>query len=325
MSPDKLYVVCALSNPLRFKSRWALYERFIAHMMKSGVHLTTVELTYGERHSEALPINDRVCEKHIDTHDPNHTIIRLTSKDQIWSKENLLSIGASLLPECWKYVAFLDSDIEFMHPNWAANIVEQLQHYDIVQPWSHAVDLDSKFQMIQPFKPATSFFYAHHHNLESSSGRYDDHNWHTGYGLCFTKKAFQQLGLIQICALGSGDRSMCTALIGKAHLSYHKDVTESYKQHILAWQDLADAYIQGNVGFCEGLIVHGFHGPKVNRGYQSRWSILVKNKYDPVTDIKFDMTQHGLMEFSHFKTERMRSLRDDIRRYFLSRREDDNS
>ena len=49
MRSDLLHVVACISNPVRYRSRWRLHERFAAEMARAGVNLVTVELAYGER------------------------------------------------------------------------------------------------------------------------------------------------------------------------------------------------------------------------------------------------------------------------------------
>ncbi len=44
--PDRLFIVTALSNPLRWRARYHNYWKFAKHMEDSGVNLITVELAY---------------------------------------------------------------------------------------------------------------------------------------------------------------------------------------------------------------------------------------------------------------------------------------
>jgi hypothetical protein len=110
---------------------------------------------------------------------------------------------------------------------------------------------------------------------------------------------------------------MACALIGEADKSYHPDVHPKYKEQVLEWQDRAERYIKHDVGYMAGLITHGYHGKKSNRGYNSRWQILVKHQYDPTVDAYKD--SQGLVQLW---TEDLK-LRDDLRKYFRSRHEDD--
>jgi hypothetical protein len=120
---DKLHVVTAVANPIRWESRIRLYRDFEQHMLDSGVRLTVVECAYGNRPFE-LAGNPHI----------NHVPVR--SKTLVWNKENLLNIGFSRLPDDWKYVAWIDADVQFRKDGWPGETVHALQQYDIIQPWS---------------------------------------------------------------------------------------------------------------------------------------------------------------------------------------------
>ena len=73
---DQLHVVTCISNPVRYQSRWRLYERFAERMARTGVRLLTVELAYGER---PFVVTRAGCRDHV----------QLRSRSELWSKENL--------------------------------------------------------------------------------------------------------------------------------------------------------------------------------------------------------------------------------------------
>jgi hypothetical protein len=79
---DLLHVVTAISNPIRWKSRNRLYKEFEAHMLDSGVRLTTVECAYGDI-PHALDCAPEV----------NH--VQVYGKTQLWIKENLSTSASS--------------------------------------------------------------------------------------------------------------------------------------------------------------------------------------------------------------------------------------
>ena len=71
------------------------------------------------------------------------------------------------------------------------------------------------------------------------------------------------------------------------------------------------------MGYVDAFATHNFHGAKSRRGYSSRDMILVNNQFDPVKDLRRDW--QGIWELTPDKP----GLRDDIRRYFITRSEDD--
>jgi hypothetical protein len=140
-----LYVITAIQNPARTRVRYELYRAFEKHMADSGAILYTVELALRDRHFEVTdPVN------------PCH--LQLRSPHQMWHKENLLNILMRRLPEDWEYVAWIDADIVFQRPDWAVETVHLLQHYKIIQLFSHAIDLGPRFEPIKTFQSFMSSF-----------------------------------------------------------------------------------------------------------------------------------------------------------------------
>src|SRR5690242_3950084 len=75
-----LYVVTMISNPVRYRKRWDLYEKFIRHVHDAGAIPITVEVAFGNR---AFAI----------THPDNPFHVQLRTPDELWIKENALNVG----------------------------------------------------------------------------------------------------------------------------------------------------------------------------------------------------------------------------------------
>lgn len=301
--PDKLYVISVVTNPVRFYSRYKLYHAFEKMVADAGAVLYTVEIAFGDRPFEV-------------TRSDNPCHLQLRTKSEIWHKENALNLIIQRLPADWKYVAWIDADITFARPDWAQETLHLLQHYDIIQMFSHAQDLGPNHEPLLGFR---SFMYSYQEGLEPTSpyDYYSGLDWHPGYCWAARRSAIDNLGgLIDRAILGSADRHMAASLIGRVDSSYHPKVSLPYKKMLRIWQDRALKYIKKNVGHMEGLIFHHWHGKKANRGYTTRWKILYEDNYNPELDLKRD--SQGLFQI----TDRNIKLRDDIRKYFRARNED---
>lgn len=343
---EPLYVIAAIFNPVRFKSRWKLYRDFQRHIRESGAILLTVEAAFGERdfalEDHASP-NDgeftrEVGEEGWQSHGPanvppsaclphqrlkqDYIKVRVDHLQEVWLKENLLNIGLQHLPDGAKYVAFIDADVHFTRPDWVSETLHALQHYHVIQMFSTAINLSPHYEPTQAIR---GWCYSHCNGLPvSTRGTHyvPGHHgapgaWHTGFAWAWRIEALDFVGgLIEHGILGAGDNHMARALVGRALESINVRLAHGYRQRVLTWERRALEHIKMNIGYIEGMITHSWHGRITNRNYQNRWKLLIEHQFDPDHDLKKD--RRGVIRL----TDKKPALRDDIRRYFRARSED---
>jgi hypothetical protein len=308
-----------VSNPLRFKSRFKLYQRFAEHMSESGAVLITVEQAFGDRHFAVT-----------DARNSHHVQVR--SYDELWHKENMINLGfqrvVQLYPDA-EYLAWIDADVEFQREDWVNETLHQLQHFQVVQLFQQAIDLGPEGEA---FKIHTSFTYSYLSGApKPKPGQMGDYYtasrngifniWHPGYCWAARREAIDMLGgLYDVSILGSGDHLMAWALIGEGVKQLPSGMSEGYKESLRIWEERAEKFVHRDIGYVNGTILHHWHGKKRDRNYKSRWIILEDSKFDPEFDIKRDA--QGLYQWNLDGSRRMIQLRDDVRRYFRSRNED---
>lgn len=335
-SVSTLWVITAVSNPVRFKARYALYKRFKHHIIhEQRINLLTVECAYGDRDHQ---LTDDCLEDIVvmgSTEDGVRTIdVRVRNTTQLWLKENMWNIGARHLPQDCRYVLFSDADIEFVDDHIATEIVHALQEYRVVQPFETAADMGPQGQIMDVHR---SFGWCHASGWKwrpaaDGKGGYAARKpegvskptgygnaWHPGFCMAFRKDVLDRLHVLETGILGAGDHHMMGALIGKAHLTLPANIHPSYRAQVMKWQARAAAVVKGDLGYARGTILHNFHGAKSNRRYVGRWDILIKNGYDPDTDVY--KNAQGVLELEDHNPV----LRDAIRRYFKQRDEDGSS
>lgn len=297
---NNLYVVTPIFNPQRYKSRINLYKNFENYVNKSKAILITIEVAFGCR-------DFCVTSKY----NPNH--IQLVTNEEIWHKERMINLAIQRLPQDWKYVAWIDADITFARPDWVEETINLLQHYSVIQMFSQAIDLSPKNEFIKLHQGIMSSY--ENNTLIDKFGKYE--TFHPGFAWAATRDSLNSLGgLIDFAILGSADRHMALSLLEKGNNALPKNMSKGYVEQLQMWEDRCKKYIKKNVGHMPGILLHHWHGKKIDRKYKDRWKILIENKYDPEFDIKFD-TQ-GL----HQLTDRCPKLKYDIRKYFQSRNED---
>jgi hypothetical protein len=305
------HVIAVVSNPMRYKSRWELYRTFEQDVVRKGANLWTLEVQTGARLHQ---ITTKSNPKNFQISSSNLTGI-------VWIKENMMNLALqqlSIHQPNWRYVIFTDADVKY-ESHWIEETAHALQLHPVVQPWSHAVDLGPDGAATSD-KMQLSYAYCHVNRIEVKTTNQYTKGGHPGYSIAFRRDAINQLGgLIETAALGSGDRHMMTALVGKVNESFHPNVSQGYKNTLYRWQKRADIYIKRNLGYVPCVVRHGFHGAKSNRQYGSRWGLLVKWQFNPDTDLKRDSS--GVLTLVT-ENDRQIGFRDDTYRYYKTRNED---
>jgi hypothetical protein len=301
---DKFHVVTMISNPVRYQSRYRLYQKFAKHVLESTPNFWTIEVQLGDR---PFCITD--------ANNPRHIQVRDFS--EIWIKESALNIAISKLPSDWETVAWLDADIEFNRKDWVEETLHQLQVYQVVQMFETAIDLGPSGRTISVHKS----FMSQYLNNSSLHPETAYQEWHPGFCWAARREAIDGMGkLFDRAILGASDRHMALAFIGKAQLSFHPETNSAYQQAIMDFQERCWPTIRRDVGVVPGTIIHSWHGKKRDRKYWDRWLILVENDYRPYTDVKYD--SYGLLTLHDDMSMRFVRLRDQIRHYFRQRNED---
>lgn len=301
-----LHVIGVIQNAARWHSRYRLFRQWANEMLNTPhVKLHVVEAIHGQRHAECAPKNGE------------YSYYKVHTNSEIWLKENLINLGVKhLLPSDWAYVAWIDCDVHFRNANWAQESLHQLQHYQIIQPWSDAIDLSFDGGVMNHFKSCG--YYSAKHIPQHPSGRpYKNTKYgHVGYAWCATRFWYENVNkLLDFAILGAGDNHIAWSCLGDVLGTINPKMTDGYKNAALDFQSRALYACEGIIGYTPGRLEHHFHGSKIRRGYWSRWGILIKHHYDPLMDLKY--TREGVL---HLKGKH--GLEHDIRLYNRDRRED---
>jgi len=220
-------------------------------------------------------------------------------------------LGVKALPKEWKYMAWIDADLEFLNQNWVQETIRGLQRADVVQLWRTAVNLGPHGEAIKVDKSFAYMFVGSGTDWVASD-KYGF--WHPGYAWACTRAAFQKMGgLPDWAILGSGDRHLAMSLAGLGQTSCPGTIHENYKMMLKLYEKSLKNF---KVSWVDGTIIHYWHGSFTDRKYRERWDILVQNSFDPFEDIGY--TDEGLVQLTE-KGRRFEKYLDD---YFMGRRED---
>ncbi len=307
-SDNTLHVIGVISNPARYHSRYRLAREWAKRMEATpNVKLYLVEAAFGDRHHEVT-----------DAGNPQH--LQLRTRSEIWIKENMINLAVrDLLPLDWKYVAWVDADVEFRNPGWALETLHQLQHHCVVQPWQSVVNLNSTGGIHRCYDSVG--YKAHKQGVAGlGKGKHGSNPYshgHCGYAWACTRAFWENVGgLIDFAILGSADHHMSNGCRGYYSHSIHSAIKGPFMELCHAWQTRAMQLTHGIVSYVNGRIEHHFHGNMSKRNYVGRWQILIDHGYDPVNDLRRDA--QGLIQLAGNKPH----LEHAIMLYNRARQED---
>lgn len=330
MNLKNFWVVTPYFNSAKHQTRPLNYWRFIKMCEAAGVNVLTVEVVFG---GSAFEVTQR--------DNPNHVQLR-SYGEVFWIKENMINIGIKYLVQQHPHlvtddgiIAWIDADCFPMCPprEWFEKTATALDQYKIVQMFEWLTELGPDYQPIPGGGPHRSFMasYEHFGRKIPKPGSKDKPN-EEGYGrtpmggpglawAAHVSTLTELGGLLDVTILGAGDWWMAHALLGLVDPdSPEIKKLPEYGKIILQWQERALHYVKKDVGLVRMQVGHWFHGMKEGtRYYGTRGQILIRNKYNPVTDLKMDV--HGLYNLET-KSDRQLNLRDDIRIYMHQSNQD---
>lgn len=357
---EPLYAVVPYFNPWRHKSRVKHTERALKHFHDSGAVIVLVEVAFNRREFvfQESGLDGAPADCGVLGSDPRfrHKYVCLRTTDELWLKENAINVGVQRLPQDWQQVCWLDSDVHFVRPNWTGECVHKLQHYSVVQMFSHARDLGPNYEMLDedyPHANGMGFVQAWQQGhlrttltpeieadlktigtdlqkltedfrklQQDLSGRsYYEKRVFPGLAWACTREAWDALGgLIDFAIWGGGDWHMSHALIEKTEGMMRNDLHRNYQKMVNQWYQRCRTEIRRNVGVMEGSILHHWHGRKTERGYNTKHALLSRFGFDPLRHLKRDY--QGLWQLHDDRSTAYVQLRDMMRRIAADRNED---
>lgn len=317
-----LYVIFVVFNATRYRSRWKHFQDALKRCSEAGGVPIVVEAAFGQRD---FVVTDPTNKYHV----------QVRTRSELWLKESLINRGVARLSELhpdWPKVAWVDADVNFERDDIMDETRQQLEHYDIVQMWSRAMDMNNDGEPVGTMAYSYGSCYVegtprpttplggeqHYYGMRGPKGGI---YWHPGYAWACTREWWDAVGgLIDWAIIGNADYYMAQGMCGLIADTY-KSPSAAYDSLMLEWQRRCmralSSGARGGLGYVRGLITHRWHGPKAQRGYTSRWKLLVDCKFDPILHIKRDrQLMWTLDEDAPVK------LRDGLRAYARSRNED---
>jgi hypothetical protein len=306
MSHTKLHVMACYFNPMGYRRRRLIFERFKAQME----NYPNVEFWWVEGHYPFMQLPSQVYEKD----NPRSFLVEM--EDLYWAKETLLNFLAKCLPNDGNPLAWVDADIFFENPNWVNETLEKLDgQYDIVQLAEYYRDLHPNGDEVKESRVLTYMA-----KLEMFERGTHVVGWH-GIGWAATRDVWTAMsGLIDFDLIGFSDTFVANAINGTIASVIPPYVTDNFETMLLNYEDdLHSAMPMLRAGFVSGTVNQPFHGTRGNRQYTARMQIWQRHRWDPKID--FTRNRYGIATIAG-GIERRHAINMAMLKYFQQRNED---
>jgi hypothetical protein len=234
-----------------------------------------------------------------DDHEPEiQDAFHVRSKSVLFHKETMCSLLETRVPRRFTKLLFMDADVIFGHPGWYDEVSRLLNTYEVVQPFSTCVWLDSTYTKLVQSRLSVAYM--------SRTNLYN-HNYHPGFAWAFQRNWFKEVGFYKEGITGSGDTLSTAAWMDiKFPAGYvHPSLVPSYTEY--------SRMTLPKLACSTGTLYHLWHGSAKNRKYVDRHRIL-----DGVRDVRsvLETNKDGVLELTD------RVIDAKMREYFASREDD---
>lgn len=217
--------------------------------------------------------------------------IKITIRDALYIKENLINIAIRNIPYEWKYLAWIDYNIQFTNNNWINDTIEMLDTNDVIHLYENVVHFNKNNIATHITKSLFNIY-----NNDNNITEYNELKYSYNYAWACSKKAYDIMdGLIEYNITGNAEKEMAYTFIGKLNEIINHDLNEEYKNKLLSFQERC--YNSIKVNNIKGTILNYYNNNNLNyKKLIEGYNILIDNEYSPINDICY--TKHNLIYFT---------------------------
>lgn len=220
------------------------------------------------------------------------------SRSVLFHKESLCALLEKRIPCSYKKLLFLDADIVFGKPGWYDEVSRLLNTYEVIQPFSTCMWLDSTYTHCVQVRHSVAYM--------NRSTTYNP-TYHPGFGWAFQRKWFKEIGFYTYGITGSGDTLSAAAWLGvKFSPTYLRQAFQpSYTEYC--------QMVPPKLACATGTVYHLWHGSVKNRKYVDRHRMV-----EGIRDVRsiLETNEVGVFELKD------KAVEAKMRGYFLEREDD---
>lgn len=317
--PGSFWAITTFFNPCGYKNKLENYKKFRESSKKQGLKLLAIEVVFGNKPFELAE-------------DDADILVQRKASSILWQRERMLNVALKYLPEDCDKIAWIDNDIIFTNENWINDTCNLLQSYAVIQPFQYSIRMPKGVDFMLADKTdfywhvdqdgyKTSCMAYRMSQLPISSLKNDSSFYgHTGFCWAFRRKIIQECGFLDK-VMPAADMLMARAFYGYDGEICNDEVDcytiNNYgKVFFLEWLSKIREKVKGSVYFCEGAVLHLWHGDQRDRNHFVLMKALKENNFDPSEDMEID--SQGCWAWSSEKELLHKSVED----YFFLRNEE---
>jgi len=242
---------------------------------------------------------------------PQPNIFQFKTDSYMFYKENLIFCAEKLIPESYDKICLMDADILFDNPEWYTVISQQLNEYNIVQPFkkAHWLQFDFSIQMLKENVVDELSSDVINYGLE-----------HPGFAWAFTRNVFNDLDFFDKSIISSaGDAILTFKITSKMDRHTNDSVIKFYETQFKTKFKVNSTH---EFSSCDLNIYHLYHGSLGNRQYVSIHDVV--SNYLSRRNIKLiDMVERREDNLLEWKPKFKNDMNIMMLNYFTLRKDDE--
>jgi Erv1 / Alr family len=298
---DKLHVITCIFNQTKselsercskaFELRYSNIKSFIERMENEEENIVLYV-------AEIVPLD----KDFIVTTSSNKRHFQLKSNNEFIHRFQLIyNCIKTILPDDWKALAIIDSDIEFDSVTWVNDTLKLLNgSFDVLQLYSNCIYTTIRMKENVPSieRSSLSFAYNNLHKFKYNKYINDFYgtftNWCQGHAFAFTREFFEKIKNILKLPLDKFNMELILSCLNRESL-------EVLRQKLPNNLNLINAIVSNiggyKLGYTPGSIIHHYHTNK-NRNKNEMFSYITSISLTDSIDLKENNIKYRLEESS---------------------------
>ena len=280
-----LAICLIIFNPAKSKKLISNYFTMMEKLEPYNLPIFTLELVFNDREPEILGAY------HVYGH------------SYMFHKERLCRLLEQQVPEKYKKIAFMDTDLFYDNINWYYQTSKLLDTYDVVQMFENAHWMNSKNTEKELTRKSVLFMKEEEFNFK----------YHPGFAWAFRREYYNDVGFFDWAVSGSGDTLSSAKWLNKTLPLNFKSLPRPLHTEYIKYFNKPNPKI---TYLKDVNIYHLYHGSRANRQYSQRHEMLFINQ--DIKELVF-LNNQGIYEWTNKS-----KWNELFLNYFINRKDDED-